>query len=78
LFTSLGLTVRRGWPHGDLFMLGYANGFIGYLPETYDIERKSYAAIQSPRFMGRFPFVAASGDVMVAAMLEAPGSLSRS
>jgi len=65
LFTSLGLEVRRRWPHPDLFMLGYSNGAIGYLPDAYDVERKSYAANQSPKFTGQFPFTAKSGNVMV-------------
>jgi hypothetical protein len=76
LFATLGLAVRGNWPHADLFMLGYANGCIGYLPDAYDIERKSYAANQSPKFTGRFPFIATSGDIMVAGMLETLDSLS--
>jgi len=69
LFTTLGLQVRRQWPHADLFMLGYSNGGIGYLPDAHDIERRSYAAEQSPKFMGQFPFTQESGEVMVAGIL---------
>jgi hypothetical protein len=70
LFTTLGLQVRRQWPHADLFMLGYSNGGIGYLPDAYDIKRRSYAAEQSPKFTGQFPFTQESGHVMVAGMLK--------
>ncbi len=70
LFTTLGLRVRNDWPHDDLFMLGYSNGAIGYLPDAHDIERKTYAATQSPKFTGQFPFTAQSGDVMVEGMLD--------
>jgi hypothetical protein len=71
LFTTLGLEVRRRWTEDDLFMLSYANGSIGYLPDAHDIERRTYAAIQSPKFTGQFPFTAESGKVMVDAMLAA-------
>ncbi|MSU58229.1 MAG: hypothetical protein EXS35_08620 [Pedosphaera sp.] len=71
LFTSFGLEVRRRWPHDDLFMLGYSNGGIGYLPDAHDIERRSYAAIQSPKFTGQFQFTEKSGAAMVAGLAGA-------
>lgn len=70
LFTSLGLEVRRQWPSQDLLMLSYSNGSIGYLPDAHDIERRSYAAIQSPKFTGQFPFTKESGSAMVNGIVE--------
>jgi hypothetical protein len=70
LFTTLGLEVRRQWPGQVLFMLSYSNGSIGYLPDAYDIERRSYAAIQSPKFTAQFPFTEESGRAMVKGMVE--------
>jgi hypothetical protein len=75
LFTSLGLKVRENWPHKDLFMLGYSNGALGYLPDAHDVERKSYAANQSPKFSGQFPFTEKSGNVMAEELLNALQSL---
>ena len=69
LFTTLGLEVRRQWTKRDLFMLSYSNGSIGYLPDAHDVERSTYAAIQSPKFTAQFPFTAQSGERMVAEML---------
>jgi len=46
-------------------MLGYSNGAIGYLPDAFDVARKSYAANQSPKFTGQFPFTEKSGDAML-------------
>jgi hypothetical protein len=69
LFTSLGLAVRRDWPNNKLFMLGYSNGSLGYLPDAYDVKRRSYAADQSPKFTGQFPFTPESGEAMVKALL---------
>ncbi len=71
LFTSLGLEVRRQWPASDLFMLGYSNGSIGYLPDAHDITRGSYAALQSPKFTGQFPFTSEAGVGMVNGLLTA-------
>lgn len=77
LFTTLGLEVRRQWRHDDLFMLSYSNGSIGYLPDAHDIERQSYAAIQSPKFTAQFPFTKESGPAMVNGMLDALQKCSR-
>jgi hypothetical protein len=71
LFTTLALDLRRRWAHDDLMVLGYANDSIGYMPDGHDIERRSYAAWQSPRFKGQFPFTAASGPALVRGMVAA-------
>ncbi|MEO5802640.1 MAG: hypothetical protein ABIR24_03855 [Verrucomicrobiota bacterium] len=77
LFTTLGLDLRQCWPHEDLFMLSYANGSIGYLPDAHDIERKTYAAVQSPKFTGQFPFTDKSGITMIRALENALRELGR-
>lgn len=71
LFASLGLELRRAWPHKDLFMLGYANGSIGYLPDAPEIARGGYPALQSPKFTGQFPFTPDSGPALVEGLLSA-------
>jgi len=71
LFSTLGLEIRRRWPKKDLFILGYSNGSLGYLPDAYDVKRRSYAADQSPKFTGQFPFTEDSGTVMVAGLVNA-------
>ncbi len=76
LFSTLGLEVRERWPDKDLFMLGYSNGSMGYLPDAFDVERRSYAADQSPKFTGQFPFTAQSGKVMVDALVGVMQSLN--
>jgi hypothetical protein len=70
-FTSLALDLRRQWGKDELMIVGYANDSIGYLPDVYDIERRSYAAYQSPKFKNQFPFVAESGTAMVTGLLAA-------
>jgi hypothetical protein len=71
LFTTLALDLRRQWPTDNLMIVGYANDSIGYLPDAYDIERRTYAAYQSPKFKNQFPFVPESGQVMIRGMLDA-------
>jgi hypothetical protein len=71
LFTTLGLDLRHRWPGKDLLMLSYSNGSTGYLPDALEIERRGYAAIQSPKFTGQFPFIPESGQVMVDGMASA-------
>ena len=67
----LGLELRRRWPQEDLFVLGYSNGSIGYLPDAHELERGGYAALQSPKFTGQFPFTPASGPALVEGLLAA-------
>ncbi len=76
LFTSLGLEVRRQWNRRDLFMLGFSNGSIGYLPDAHDVALHSYAAIQSPKCTGQFPFTADSGTAMVDGLLATLGQVA--
>jgi hypothetical protein len=73
-FSSLALDLRRRWG-SDLLVATFANDSIGYLPDAHDVERKSYAAYQSPRFKGQFPFTDESGGEMVRAMREALGAI---
>ena len=68
-FSSLALDLRQKWSE-DLLIAGYANDSIGYVPDAYDVERKTYAAYQSPKFKGQNPFTTVSGNAMVQAMLE--------
>ena len=58
LFTKFGLDLRERSSAKDLFVLGYSNGSIGYVPDEFEIERGGYAALQSPKFTGQCPFVA--------------------
>ena len=41
------------------------------LPDAHDVEKRSYAANQSPKFKNQFPFAAASGGALVQGMLDA-------
>ena len=74
-FSPFALEIRERTDVSDLIIACYANERIGYLPDEHDIERKSYAAYQSPKYCNQFPFTAESGPVMVDAMIRLMNSL---
>lgn len=74
-FTTLALDVRARAPFRHLMLACYANGRIGYLPDAHDVENKTYASYQSPKYCNQFPFTEASGAVMVEAMTDLLKSL---
>jgi hypothetical protein len=71
LFSTLGLDLRKRWQSDDLFVIGYSNGSIGYMPDEYDIARRGYGAYTSPKCTGQFPFTAESGSVLIGSLIEA-------
>lgn len=71
LFSTLGLDLRRRWEQEGLFVLGYSNGSIGYMPDEYDIGRRGYGAYTSPKCTGQFPFTDESGPSLIDALVEA-------
>jgi len=68
-FTTLALYVRARGPQ-ELMIACYANGRIGYMPDAHDVERRTYAAYQSPKYCNQFPFTAESGPVLCDAMVD--------
>ena len=69
-FTTLALDVRDRSPLPFLMLSCYSNGRIGYMPDAHDVERKTYAAYQSPKYCNQFPFTKDSGPALVDAMVR--------
>jgi hypothetical protein len=67
-FSTFALDLREQSPVRHLALACYANGRIGYVPDGHDIERRTYAAYQSPKYCNQFPFTEATGPTMVEAM----------
>lgn len=67
LFSPFALDLRQRHG-GELMVACYSNGRIGYMPDPHDIERKTYAGYQSPKYCNQFPFTDASGPALVDAM----------
>lgn len=68
LFTAFSLDLRQRSDLPELMIACYANGRIGYMPDAHDIERKTYAGYQSPKYCNQFPFTEASGPALVDGM----------
>jgi neutral ceramidase len=69
-FAPFALDVRRRARVPALMFACYANGRIGYLPDAHDIDARSYAGYQSPKYCNQFPFTHESGPAMCDAMLR--------
>ena len=69
-FTPFALDVRRRANVPEVMLACYANGRIGYLPDAHDIQARSYAGYQSPKYCNQFPFTEESGPAMCEAMLK--------
>jgi hypothetical protein len=72
-FSSLALEIRQRWPHDDLLILGYSNGQLSYLPDAYEVDRKSYASLHVPKAVRACPF---TRDAGMAAVEESLAALS--
>jgi hypothetical protein len=69
-FSPFAMAIRRQAPGSGLMIACYANGRVGYLPDSHDIEARSYAGYQSPKYCNQFPFTKESGTAMCEAMLR--------
>lgn len=74
-FASLALEIRRNWPNEDLFIAGYSNGSVGYLPDAYEVDRGSYASLQVPKAIRQLPFTREAGETAVRECLAVLKSL---
>jgi hypothetical protein len=72
-FSPFALDVRRKAGVPELVVACYANGRIGYMPDAHDIDTRTYAGYQSPKYCDQFPFTKESGPAMCAAMLRVIG-----
>lgn len=72
-FSPFALDIRHRAGVSELMIACYANGRIGYLPDAHDIDARSYAGFQSPKYCNQFPFTADSGPTMCDAMIRAVG-----
>ncbi len=64
LFSPFARNIRQHASAPEVMIACYSNGRIGYVPDAHDIEAKSYAGYQSPKYCNQFPFVAETGEVL--------------
>jgi hypothetical protein len=56
LFSSISLALRTQSGIHDLFMVGYANGYSGYLPDKKSVEEGGYEVEEAFKYIGLLPF----------------------
>lgn len=56
LYSYYGLAIDRGAPFKQTLVVGYADGYVGYLPDPLAFERREYAAVTVPRILNFPPF----------------------
>jgi hypothetical protein len=64
LFTSLGATIERASPFAETVIVGYANGYAGYVADAAAWDAGTYEALASP-------FARRAGDVLTEGVIEA-------
>ncbi len=71
LFTSLGRQIERGASSNDTWVIGYANGYVGYLVDHDAVQTGTYEALASP-------WSATTSQEVVATAIDIVKSLSES
>ncbi|HZO92068.1 MAG TPA: sigma-70 domain-containing protein [Chthonomonadaceae bacterium] len=67
LFAEFGLEIKRRSPFPRTFIVGYANDFLGYIPNEAEFARRGYAADTVPYMLDLFPYAPNVGRVFVEA-----------
>jgi len=75
LFTEFGLGIKKASPAEHTFVVGYANDFVGYIPDRGDFERGGYAAATVPKICDHFPFAPDVGAYLVEASVDLIGEV---
>jgi len=70
LFCEFGIELKRRFAPRPTFVVGYANGFIGYVPDPEDFARGGYAAAMVPKICNNFPFAADVGERVVSGLSD--------
>lgn len=65
LFCEFGIALKERFAPEPTFVVGYANGFIGYVPDPADFDRQGYAAATVPKMLANFPFTPDVGPRLV-------------
>lgn len=65
LFAEFGLEIKARSPFAHTLLVGYANDFLGYIPNEAEFARHGYAADTVPYMLDQFPFASHVGRVFV-------------
>ncbi len=70
LYTCYGLTIRRDSDFAHTLVVGYSDGFVGYLPDPKAYQAGEYAALTVPKILDYPPFQPEAGQGMTAAAIS--------
>jgi len=70
LYSYYGLVIRRDSPLPETIVVGYTDGFVGYLPDPNAYEAGEYAAITVPKIVDLPPFTPTTAREMTAAAVD--------
>lgn len=65
LFSSLSLELKRKSGLAFLFLVGYANGYFGYLPDEVSISEGGYEAEEAFKYTGLLPYSPGAGRIFL-------------
>lgn len=65
LFSSISLSLRAQSGIHKLFMVGYANGYAGYLPDKKSLEEGGYEIEEAFKYIGLMPFAANAEELFL-------------
>ncbi len=65
LFSSISLSLRTQSGIQDLFLIGYANGYSGYLPDKKALEEGGYEVEEAFKYVGLLPFAANAEEIFL-------------
>ena len=77
LYSCYGLTIQRDSPLPYTFVVGYADGYVGYVPDPKAYERNEYAAAMVPTILNYPPFTPNAGRELATAATELLRKISR-
>jgi neutral ceramidase len=64
LYSYYGLAMQRDSHLKHIFVIGYADGYVGYVTDPKAYERSEYAASMVPTILNYPPFTATAGREM--------------
>jgi len=76
VYTLIGEAIRARSPFKDTWVVGYANGSVGYLTDPRDYAEETYGAVMTPKILGYPPFKSNAWEVVVEAGVRALKQLS--
>ena len=70
VFIELGLEIMRRSPFKNTMIVGYSDGYVGYIPTPLDYKMAGYASTTAPKILQNPPFTEDVGLILVEETLD--------